>query len=184
MSDDMRMRIIDAGIRCVVREGVPGTSMSAIAAAAGVSKALLHYHFADRAQLLAGVVTTLGRRVVARERDALEDGEAARVVDLLWHWLHAELRRGELHALLELRTIRDASVRQALEQTGEARRTAAATTVSRLFAGLGLTLRVPVELIGDTTIAFVDGLVLDHELGRDTRVSFDVFWLAILSLGD
>ena len=40
------------------------------------------------------------------------------------------------------------------------------------------------QYIGDTTIAFVDGLVLEHTAGGNTRASFDVFWLAILSLGD
>lgn len=178
----MRMRIVEAGIQCVVREGVQGASMSAIAAGADVSKALLHYHFADRAQLLAGIVTTLGKRLVARA--ALKEGETASTVDLLWRWLHAELCRGELHALLELRTIRSTPVRQALEQAGEARRTATAMIVGRLFVRLGLTPRIPVELIGETANAFFDGLALDHALGRDTRVSFDVFCLAILSLGD
>ena len=158
--------------------------MLAIAAEADVSKALLHYHFTDRAQLLAGVVTTLGKRLVTRERGTLEQGEAASAVDRLWHLVEAELQRGELHALLELRTVRDVSVRQAMEQTSGVRRAAAATTVGHLFARLGLTPRVPAELIGDTTIAFVDGLALDHDLGCNTRVSFDVFWLAILSLGD
>jgi AcrR family transcriptional regulator len=184
VTSEARMRIIDAGIRCVVREGVQGASMSAIAAEAGVSKALLHYHFTDRAQLLAEVVTTIGKKLVTREHGALEQGEAAAAVDLLWRRVEAELQRGELHALLELRTVRDASVRHAMEQTGTARRAAAATTVGRLFARFGLTPRVPVELIGDTTITFIDGLALDYEPGRDLRVSFDVFWLAILSLGD
>ena len=158
--------------------------MSVIAAEADVSKALLHYHFADRGRLLAAVVTTLGQRLIAREQGVLEHGEAASTIDLLWRWLEAEFQCGELRALLELRTVRDASVRQAVEQTGGGRRTAAATTVGRLFARLGLVPRVPATLIGDTTVAFVDGLVLECELGCDTRVSFDVFWLAILSLGE
>lgn len=158
--------------------------MSAIAAEAQVSKALLHYHFVDRTQLLVGVVTTLCTKLIAREHSALEQGEAASTIDLLWRWLEAEFQLGELHALLELQTVRDASVRKALVQTGEARRAAAVTTVGRLFMRLGLTERVPVELIGNTAIAVIDGLVLEHELGRDTQTSFDVFWLAILSLGD
>lgn len=158
--------------------------MSAIAAEADVSKALLHYHFADRAQLLAAVVTALGKGLVARERGAFEQGDAASAVDQLWRWVEAELSCGELHALLELRTVRDAPVRQAMQETGGLRRAAAATTVARLFARLGLTARVSVELIADTTIALVDGLTLDHDLGRETRASFDVFWLGILSLGD
>jgi len=60
------------------------------------------------------------------------------------------------------------------------RRAAATTTLGGRFARLGLTPRRSVELIGEATIVFVDGLVLDHAVGGNTRASFDVFWLAIL----
>ena len=158
--------------------------MSVIAAEANVSKALLHYHFTDRSHLLAGVVTMLGERLVAREQSAFEQGPAASAIDLLWRWLEVELRRGELRALLEFRTVRDATVHQALREANDARRAASSLTVSRLFARLDLTPRIATELIGDATIAFVDGLALDYERTHDTRASFDVFWLAILSLAD
>jgi AcrR family transcriptional regulator len=181
---DARTRVVDAGIRCVAREGMQGASMAVIAAEAGVSKALLHYHFADRAELLAEIVAVLGKRLVARERGALEQGQAASAVDTLWRWLDGELQRGELRALLELRTARESSVREALDNVDELRRAGAAATVDRLFVRLGLVPRIPVQLIGDTTIAFVDGMVLNDGPGRETRMSFDVFWLAILSLGD
>ena len=67
-SRDTRARIVAAGIRCIARDGVSGASISAIAAEAGVSKALLHYHFAHRAELLGEMVLTLTDRHVARER--------------------------------------------------------------------------------------------------------------------
>lgn len=40
------------------------------------------------------------------------------------------------------------------------------------------------ELIGTIIVAIIDGLALDHELARETRVAFDVFWRAILSRGN
>ena len=181
---DTRTRILDAGIRCVARAGVHGASMSAIAAEADVSKALLHYHFADRARLLAEIVTTLGQRLAARERAALAHGPDTRAIDLLWDWLDVELRKGELRALSELQMVPSPLVRLASERVATDRRVAAASIVRGLFARLGLTPRIDVELIGDTTIAFIDGLALDRTSARDARVSFDVFWLAILSLAD
>jgi TetR/AcrR family transcriptional repressor of bet genes len=39
-----RQRIVDATIDCVARLGASDASMATIAADAGVSKALLHYH--------------------------------------------------------------------------------------------------------------------------------------------
>ena len=158
--------------------------MSAIAAEAGVSKALLHYHFAHRAELLADLVVSLTDRHVEREHGALLPGSAAGAVDALWNWFADEVQRGELYVLLMLRGVQEPCVHTAVESMMRRRRAAAATTVSGLFARLGLTPRIPVELIGDATIVFVDGLVLDHAVDGNTRANFDVFWLAILSLGD
>ena len=184
-SQDARARIISAGARCLVRDGVAAATMAAIAAEGGVSKALLHYHFADRAGLLAEVVIALGRGLVAREQAALEPGVPGGPVDLLWKWLHAELERGELRAFLALDAVREEPVRRALALISQARRAAATTTVERVFTRLDLAPRVPADLIGDTVVAFIDGLALNGEYRlRDPRVRFDVFWLAMLSLGE
>jgi AcrR family transcriptional regulator len=44
--------ILEAACRVVVREGAHGVRMAAVAAEAGVSKALVHYYFATRRELL------------------------------------------------------------------------------------------------------------------------------------
>jgi AcrR family transcriptional regulator len=181
---DARSRIVRAGIRCVVRDGMAGASMAAIASEADVSKALLHYHFSDRAQLLAEMTTLLGRRLITREQSALEYNETVTPVERLWQLISAELDRGELRALLALATVHDKAVRDAMDEVSTARRTSSAATVDQLFAQLGLTPRVSTTLIAGASVALVDGLALDRESGRDSRVSFDVFWLAMLSLGD
>jgi AcrR family transcriptional regulator len=181
---DARSRSVRAGIRCVVRDGLARASMAAIAQEAEVSKALLHYHFADRAQLLSEMVTLIGRRLITREQGALERDEISAPVDVLWQWLEMELERGELRALIALGTLRENVVREAADEVSSARRTSAAATVEYIFARLGLTARVPATLIADASVAFVDGLALDGESGRDSRVSFDVFWLGMLGLGD
>ncbi len=175
--------IIDAGIRCLARDGLQATSMGAIAARAGVSKALLHYHFTDRAALLADMTATITQRLVLRERGALSAAQGEPAVDLLWKWLDEELARGELHALVELQGVRDASVRDALAASSLLRHEAARETVARLFQRLGLTPRVRVDLIGNTVMTFVDGLAVDPVPSGDRRTSFDVFWLALLGLG-
>ncbi|MGZ5232438.1 MAG: TetR/AcrR family transcriptional regulator [Burkholderiales bacterium] len=181
---DARSRIVRAGVRCVVRDGIAGASMAAIATEAEVSKALLHYHFTDRAQLLAEMTTLLGRRLITRERGALGRDDIVTPVDRLWQWVSAELDRGELRALLALATVHDTVVQTAMEEVSTARRSSATATVEQLFVQLGLAPRVSTALIADANVAFTDGLALDSESGRDPRVSFDVFWLAMLSLGD
>jgi AcrR family transcriptional regulator len=176
-----RERIRDGTMRALVLLG-PGASMAEIAATSGVSKALLHYHHQDRAHLLADVVWRLATRLISRERAAMGAAPPGTAVDALWRWTHAELHRGELRALLELATERDVLVREASARAAEARRASAATTSALVFAHLGLTPRVPAVLLGDASVAFVDGLALDVGRVRDPRVSFDVLWLALLGL--
>jgi hypothetical protein len=104
-------------------------------------------------------------------------------VDALWSWLDGELAHGELRALLELGMLHEPEVRAACAEAALARRRAASETVERLFVGLGLVPRMPAELLGGASVAFIDGLAIDT--GRhDPRASFDVFWLALLSLAE
>jgi len=180
-----RQRIIDATIECVARDGAVEASMAAIAAAANVSKALLHYHYSDRARLLAAVVTQLGERLAAREREALEGADGSKAVDALWRWLERELRLGELRVLLELSLIREPLVQDAARAVADVRRYAAGRTVADLMSRLGLVPRVPAELLGEASMAFVDGLAIPGQRsGSDPRVAFDVFWLAMLGLAE
>jgi AcrR family transcriptional regulator len=181
---DARARIVDAGVWCIARDGVAGASMAVIALEAGVSKALLHYHYHDRATLLAEIVERIGLRTVERERAAIDESDGMGGLDALWQWLEAELRRGELAALAELTMVREGPVRRATRVTASDRRRSAAHTIERLFAELDLTPRVPAPMMADAAVAFVDGLALDAANGstRDPRVSFDIFWLALLGL--
>lgn len=53
---DLRPQLLDAAIACFVREGMAATSLRAIATEAGVTPALLHYYFGDKAQLQQAVI--------------------------------------------------------------------------------------------------------------------------------
>ena len=183
-SADARLRIVDAGARCIARDGVAGASMAAIAVEAGVSKALLHYHYHDRSRLLAEIVERIGMRTIERERVAIDESDRMGGLDALWQWLEGELHRGELAALAELALAREAPVRRATQATATERRRSAARTIERLFAELDLTPRVPAPLMADAAVAFIDGLALDVANGstREPRVGYDVFWLALLGL--
>jgi AcrR family transcriptional regulator len=180
-----RHRIIDATIDCVARAGATEASMATIAAEAGVSKALLHYHYSDRARLLAEVVAQLGERLAARERSALAGADGSKAVDALWRWFENELARGELRVLLELSSIREPLVHDAAATVADARRIAAGRTTADLMRRLGLEPRVPAELLGEASVAFMNGLAIaGPPPGSDPRVAFDVFWLAMLGLAE
>jgi hypothetical protein len=115
---------------------------------------------------------------------AVDESNGVGGLDALWQWLAEELRRGELAALAELALVREAAVRRATRVAASERRRSAARTIERLFAELDLAPRVPSALMADAAVAFVDGLALDVANGsiREPRVSYDIFWLALLGL--
>jgi len=86
--------------------------------------------------------------------------------------------------LATLSLTRLGKVRHATRAAATERRHSAARTIEHLFTELGLTPRIPAALLADAAVAFVDGLALDvaHGATRDPRVSYDIFWLALLGL--
>jgi AcrR family transcriptional regulator len=168
--------------------------LSEIARDAGVSKALIHYHFVDKETLLARLIDHLARGMVAREREALRQFEHEHnplAVDALWAWLEGELERGSVNVLLELDAYRGPAVQAAARAAASAREAAAQETIQRLFAILELRPRIEPALLAAVHVAFVDGLAIrkglasgDERVSTPPRVAFDVFWLAMLSLAE
>ena len=179
-------RILEATSACIVQKGAADVSLQDVAEAAGVSKALIHYHFHDKGELLARLVEWLRAGLVARQSTALTGVSGSAALDALWQWLSDELERGDLRALLDLSLVQGEAVQAAVRITAAERRDAATQVITQLFDALGLKPRVPSVLIGHAFVAFVDGLALDRvvEPERNARISFDVFWLSMLSLTD
>ena len=178
--------ILDAARRLMAERGAAAVSLQDIADGAAVSKALIHYHFIDRETLLARLVEWTCGGLVAREREALRVAQGVSAVDALWAWLDGELARGDVRVMLEVSQDRSPRVREAARAAAAMRLEAAAQTVDRLFALLGLRPRLGPELMAGAVVAFVDGLSFDAPLApeRPARASFDVFWLAMLSLAE
>jgi len=179
-------RILTAAAESVGALGAAQVSLQVVADAAGVSKALIHYHFRDRDELLARLVDWITVQLVQGEDQALADADAATGLDALWTWLEAELVSGRLRALVELAGERGDAVLEAVRRSREARRAQATLTIERLFAALSLRPRLPAPLVGDVTVAFLDGLAgeVAVEPEGNHRLRFDVYWLSVLSLAD
>jgi len=186
-------RILEAAARQIRTGGAAELALSDVAREAGISKALIHYHFRDKATLLSRLVDHVSHDLVARERQALAPYEGQHnplAVDALWQWLDGELRRGDIRVLLELDSSSGETIRAAARRAAELRRATAKDTVDRLFTILELRPRIESSLIADVFVAFVDGLAIDAGLSADSgktatsRVAFDVFWLAMLSLAE
>jgi AcrR family transcriptional regulator len=179
-------RILAAAAECVGTLGAAQVSLQTVADAAGVSKALIHYHFRDRDELLARLVDWVTVQFVHGEDLALAEADATTALDALWTWLEGELVSGRLRTLVELAGERGEAVRDAIRRSREARRAQATLTIERLFAALSLTPRLPAPLVGDVTVAFVDGLAGEMAVDPEGnhRLRFDVFWLSVLSLAE
>lgn len=191
-------RILDAAVRRIVRHGAAALALADVAAEAGVSKALIHYHFTDKDTLLARVIDHLAAGLVERERAALAPGAVQHsplATDALWHWLDGELQRGSLRVFLELGRCEGEAVQRAAQRAAARRREQTAITVERLFSLLELRPRVPLPLLASVVLTFCDGLALGtpadgeiHPVERPAappaRVAFDVFWLAMLNLAE
>jgi AcrR family transcriptional regulator len=85
-------RIVDAAARLFGTEGYRGASMNAVARAAGVSKALLHYHFDSKHHLLIEAQRAAFRQIHKRFDDRFSRGErglrpALDAIDALWESL-------------------------------------------------------------------------------------------------
>ena len=160
--------------------------MQEVADDAGVSKALIHYHFHDKDTLLTRLVTWMAEGLVRREQAALVTSTPQTAIDDLWRWLEAELARGHIRALVELAGWQARGVRAATSEAMRRRRKAATSSAERLFMLLALRPRVPVTLLGDLIVTFVDGVAAAPQGGRaaEPRVAFDVLWLALLGLAE
>lgn len=160
--------------------------MGDVAARAGVSKALVHYHFHDKESLLTALVEQVGGEVLARAQAALALPPAGHTLDAHWDGIETELRAGDLRILLALAEFESERVRAAARRIAAQRRELVSRQTTALFSSLGLRLRLPAELVADTIMAFCDGLAAAHALepARPTRPAFDVLWLALLTLAE
>ena len=92
-SSAVRARLLDAAVRLFAEQGVAGTTVAEIAAAAGVTSAMVHYYFKTKDQLLDAVVAEklVGEFIafVAGELDRGEPDPLALVEHLVWRIVKA-----------------------------------------------------------------------------------------------
>ena len=179
-------RILAAAAQCAGQQGVAQVSLQTVAGVAGVSKALIHYHFRDRDALLARLADWLTEALVTGEAAALAAAPPPGGGAALWAWRGGELASGRIRALVDLGQEQGAAVRAAVRRSREARRAQATRTIEWLFSALSLTPRLPAPLVADVTVAFTDGLAGEATVEPEAnhRLRFDVFWLSVLNLAE
>jgi AcrR family transcriptional regulator len=181
-------RLLASAISLGVRRGMGAMSLQGIAGAAGVSKALVLYHFDDKPAVLAAVVARLAARTATRMEGAATSGDGMEA----WRALvRVELEMGELALLAALAQEPDArDARGAGRTAGGARsvREASATRlVTAIMTSLNLTPRVPAPFLGRALVRHLDGLAVasaPERLGTtELEAELDTFALALLAFG-
>ncbi|MDH4209173.1 MAG: TetR/AcrR family transcriptional regulator [Anaerolineae bacterium] len=69
-SDEKAQAILDAACRCLSEKGYAATTISEIAAEAGVSRGLLHYYFKNKEELMAKALRAAGEAMFKLFEDA------------------------------------------------------------------------------------------------------------------
>jgi AcrR family transcriptional regulator len=77
-ADDARQRIMRATVECFRELGYEKSSMKKISARAGVSQALVHYHFETKANLFESTMDNLAQTLFATAAASLPQGKSVR----------------------------------------------------------------------------------------------------------
>lgn len=181
-----RDRILRAALRELAARGSAGLTMARVADSAGVSTALLHYHYETRQRLLVAAANVLletrqrARAVAAREHQGLA------ALDAIWQALVAAARDGTERARVELNSIAasDGELASRLATARSEERAMWLAAVPTLLRDLGAAPALSSEELAALVHTTVDALGTQLALGEDAvsaRATFDAFWLLLVS---
>lgn len=180
-------RIADAAVDRLCLEGAANLTVGAVAKAAGISSALVHYHFEHKQGLLRAAAERLATARLERRTRPLA-GSGLDAIDALRFSLEAEAGRGAeraWHDLLHLGRD-DETIRGTLERYREAETRALAERLPLLLKSLGVTSAIASEQLAAMVRTALDGFGLSLATGvaRDTvRSAYDAFWLVVIGSG-
>ncbi len=166
-SEESQDKVLDAAISALAERGVTSTSMQDIAAVAGLSKGVIHYHFANKEELLVRVVDRCCEIMEKRVRDAFEEpggpmDRIRRAVVEMWMLRREGAREYRVLSELHVLAASNPSIREAF---GKAYRTAREQIVAigygQLIA-LGLRPKVSLAVAPRLLLATLDGLAMQH----------------------
>ncbi|AOL22548.1 DNA-binding transcriptional regulator, AcrR family [Erythrobacter litoralis] len=98
-----RLKILDAGVAVLARDGYKKLSTTGVAKEAGITRAAMLYHFGSRSELIEAIIRHVTRRRIDMYTNAMEglphdEGFLERAVDIAWE----QLQTPEFEAYTEL----------------------------------------------------------------------------------
>lgn len=183
-----RDRITEAACALVQDAGIADLTIADVGRRAGVSSALVHYHFNTKQELLAAASERLAARRTEARAAALSSASGLAALDALWTALatgpgsEAERAWNDLALLAR----RDAAVRRTLAAQRREERTTFSQSLPRLFLDLGTVPTASWDETAATVLLFLDGVALALAEGfpaDEVRAAYDAFWLVLVAAG-
>ncbi len=183
---ETRIRIMDAAVECLAEGGIDAVRVAKVAQKAGVSSALVHYHFSTREELLAEALESSFR--IAGDVRATTKYGAGTALERLRQKIEESLpfpgrrqREWELWVELWLRAVREPALRStAAAVYRQLHESLLALLIEGAQDGLW-TLKDP-EALADRVLALIDGYGL-RALLEDPQMpvqrAFDEVWADI-----
>ena len=183
-----RDRIAEAACALVQDAGIADLTIADVGRRAGVSSALVHYHFNTKQDLLAAASERLAARRTEGRAAALSGASGLAALDALWAALSAgpgfEAERAWNDLALLAR--HDASVRRTLAAQRRVERATFVQSLPRLFLDLGTVPTASWDETAATILLFLDGVALALAEGGaadEVRAAYDAFWLVLVAAG-
>jgi AcrR family transcriptional regulator len=183
-----RDQIADAACAAIQASGVAHLTIANVGRRAGVSSALVHYHFHTKQALLAAAAERLAARRTETRTSALLSASGLAALDALWsalavgQGLEGERSWNDLALLAR----RDTAVQRTLTAQRRAERAIFARSLPGIFADLGAVSTASWDETAALVLLFLDGLALALAEGSpedDLRAAYDAFWLVLVSAG-
>ena len=182
-----RDRLIDEACFALGESGLIGLTVGSVAERAGVSTALVHYHFDTKGRLIVAAAERLAVARAERRLGALKQGAGLAALDALWEAVLSSADGAERgYADLVLHARRDPALAGVLAEHRTAERSAIASRLPTLLRELGASAAAGAEETALVLTAVLDGLALALLAGQDVssvRAAYDAFWLTTISAG-
>lgn len=174
-ADERRRQLVTAARRVLVRTGVAGSTLRAVAAEAGVALGTMHYVFPSKEQLLRAVLEEVVEEISTVVREASEttaDLEKAILAAARTVWSRLVEAEPEVQLMqyeLSLWALRTAGMADLAQWQYERYLDLIDRHWQQVAARAGVTLSVPTSQLARLQLAALDGLLLQHLASRDLK---------------
>jgi AcrR family transcriptional regulator len=183
-----RDRLVSEACAVLGEIGLSALTVGTVARRAGVSSALVYYHFDTKDRLILAAAARIAPARARQRLDALARPGGLEALDVLWDVLEQGIVNGSERAYRELllHAAGEREIAALVSEQRDAELAAIAVRAPALLSALGANLTVGAEEFALLLVATLDGLLAALLAGAGTpqvRAAYDAFWLTTISAG-